>query len=343
MLIERHDLAQRRRGSGSDRPAWSRAGCRERRDGGPDAPAQRPARPVGLHHGAGLVRRAAAHQRLGLREAVGDQQLVLVRQLGFVALGGHQELAGDRPACPGGSAGRRRAGRWCRARPRPRDRRPPGGVRPPSPRACRSIPSRAAGGRRAAAQPLFVGQDRAGRRSRIPGSARGPPEPAWRAGSRPGPRGAEVASIACPPRRKARKASRPDGEHQGQSDRPPHRIAPAHPVLEPEDTGGVDPEGRRFGQGRSTAPRTGPRRDRSTACPIQALAVAALVIVSMRGEGLGGDDHQRGRGIAARAAHRRCARRPRSTRSASARPVVVGGERDRGHLRGRGPTRRCRC
>ena len=39
---------------------------------------------------------------------------------------------------------------------------------------------------------------------------------------------------------------RPNRNHQRQANRPPHRIAPAHPILEPEDAGRINAEGRRF-------------------------------------------------------------------------------------------------
>ena len=39
------------------------------------------------------------------------------------------------------------------------------------------------------------------------------------------------------------EARRPDGQHQRQADRPPHGIAPADPILEPEDAVCRDPEG----------------------------------------------------------------------------------------------------
>ena len=72
--------------------------------------------PSGVPSAAHLLGRPAEGQRLGLREHVGDEQVVVVAQR-VERPGEADEVARGRAACPGGSAGRSCAGRSCPARP----------------------------------------------------------------------------------------------------------------------------------------------------------------------------------------------------------------------------------
>ena len=93
------------------------AGCRETPCG---APAPRPRRPdMPCSRSCASTSRASrpAHQRLALREAIGDEQ----RRDDARRRQSARRRPGNRPArhrCPDAAAGRTRAGRWCPARPR---------------------------------------------------------------------------------------------------------------------------------------------------------------------------------------------------------------------------------
>ena len=78
---------------------------------------RRAGQPLALELGARLVGGLAERQRLGLGEEVGEQLVVVVAER-RQALARRRGSPPGSARCPGGSAGRRRAGRWCRARPR---------------------------------------------------------------------------------------------------------------------------------------------------------------------------------------------------------------------------------
>ncbi len=96
MFVQRHDLAQHER-------IEQRVGQRHRRAvAGKHPVAGLPVefglvQTLGSHRAARLVQRPAKHQRLGLREAVCDQQLVLMVQVVLVPAGCDHEFAGDHP------------------------------------------------------------------------------------------------------------------------------------------------------------------------------------------------------------------------------------------------------
>ena len=96
-----------------------------------------------LQLGARFVLGLAERQRLALREAVGDAASCDARRAGCATAPRPGSRTGS-AACPGESADRTRAARWCPARPtRPgRCRSPPDGPR--DRRACRCSPCRAA-------------------------------------------------------------------------------------------------------------------------------------------------------------------------------------------------------
>ena len=200
-----------------------------------------PESPDCLELGAHLRLGLAEGERLGLREAVGDELGVMVAEL-LVRLGGDQEIRRARSRCPGAGAGRRRAGRWCRARPRRSGRC---GTRRAASRAspaCRSIPCRAAADARRSARA-------AGRRG-APHACGSPSTLRYQTPSSPMMTGMfsasgalrKCSSIACAPARKSRKFSRADRDGERQADRRPHRIAAADPVPEAEDAVGPDAE-----------------------------------------------------------------------------------------------------
>ena len=135
----------------------------------------------------------------------------------------------------------------------------------------------------------------------------------------------------APPARKSSKRLRPDRDHQRQADRPPHRIAPADPILEAEDARRVDAEGGGLVDGRGQggelrAPGS------ATVFAIQAWAVSALVIVSMVVKVLEATITSVVAGSQPLQRVVRYARRRRSRRNA-ARPVVIGRQRQRRHRR----------
>ncbi len=85
------------------------------------------------------------------------------------------------PGCPDGSAGRTHAAHWCPARPRPPGRWGRPASRHPSPPACRCFPSQAAGNTRPAAQVVDHRAAPRGSDARRPDGATAPPAPASQA------------------------------------------------------------------------------------------------------------------------------------------------------------------
>ena len=90
-------------------------------------PARRTAR--GCRSRAHLLRGLAERKRLGLREAVGEREVLLLLKAAR-AVHRREEVERDRARCPGAAAGRTNAGHCCRARPRRRCR---SGSRPAAP------------------------------------------------------------------------------------------------------------------------------------------------------------------------------------------------------------------
>ena len=189
---------------------------------------------LGGHHLARLLDRAPAHQRLRLRKAIGDKQLVVMRQLRLVALRRDHEFARHHPRALVDQLVEGVLAVGAAARPRPPGRCPLRRACRPSARACRSIPSPAAADRPATAPAAGRRAAPRGSHGRRPARARCRPAPAAPAGSRHQSAARKCTSIACPPRRKASKGLRADRDHQRQPDGPPHRIAPADPILEAE-------------------------------------------------------------------------------------------------------------
>jgi hypothetical protein len=164
-----------------------------------------------------------------------------MREMGFMPRRATRNSQGRR-GCPDGSAGRRRAGRSCPVRPRRRGRN--GG-------ADRTAVHRDAlavalhlqlleiGGK--AAEPLVIGQDGAGGMAAdlvVPDADEGQHHGQVRVKRR----GLEMAGPSPGPRRGRRGNPRAHGDHERKADRPPHGIAPAHPILEAEDAEGSMPK-----------------------------------------------------------------------------------------------------
>ncbi len=274
--------------------------------------------PLGRHHLARDLDRTPLHQGLRLGQAVGDEQLVLVRKVRLVAPGADHELAGHHLgalvehleegvlAIGAGLAPDHRAG---------------------------GVGQRLAVHRHALAvrfhlqllqvgrQPreaLVVGQHGAGLDSRRSGGTRRRQAQQQRQVVAP----AAAAEMAVHRVRRragsARKCFGPDRDRDRQADRPPQRVAPADPVPEAEPRSGIDAE---FGgllevgrQRREVAPDlvgAEPAR-RTSRAPWRRWS-------SSRGrEGLGRDDEQRASPDRVLAARRGCACRRRWRRSAGA-------------------------
>ena len=138
--------------------------------------------------------------------------------------------------------------------------------------------------------------------------------------------------MAWAPSRKSPKSCGADGDHQRQADGRPDRIAAADPVPEAEDAVGADAEGAHLVERRRD--RGEVRGHRRLAEMLDDPAPRRLRIGhGLDGrEGLGGDDHQRGRGIEPRqrigdmrAIHVGDEMQPR--------PVMIGRQRQRRHRR----------
>jgi hypothetical protein len=94
VLVERHDLAEHE--GREERVDQRRGGAVAREDAVAGLPVEfGPGQALLRHDRARLVQRAAAQQRLGLGEAVRDQQEVLVGEVGLVPFGAHHEFAGN--------------------------------------------------------------------------------------------------------------------------------------------------------------------------------------------------------------------------------------------------------
>ena len=113
------------RGRGAAAPAWSTAGCRGTPCRAPSACGMPP------QLGATSARSCREGERRGLGEAVGEQLRRGGPASGKSALAQGDEVAGNRSGRPDGSTDRTNAGRWCRLRPRVpgRSRRRPAGRR----------------------------------------------------------------------------------------------------------------------------------------------------------------------------------------------------------------------
>ena len=126
----------------------------------------------------------------------------------------------------------------------------------------------------------------------------------------------KCSSIARPPARNSSNASGPMAIISAQADRPPHRIAPADPILEPENPRGINAIGGGLVTGGDDGGELRGRVGHLRRHP--ALGGVGVGHRLDRGEGLGGDDHQRGVRVQALAACRGYARHRRSRRNAPA-------------------------
>ena len=199
-----------------------------------------------LQLGAGFVVGLAAHQRFGLREAVRDQQAMMIAEL-IVGLDADEKVGRDQPRALVQQLVERvlavRAGlapddrrRSARRRHGPRDRR-----------ACRCFPSRAAAGKRAGAAGAV--------RTAAPRASPAPSTLAYQTPSRPRTighvalerRGAEVLVHLVRAVEKLLEVSVAGGQRDRQADRRPQRVAAADPVPEHEHVLRRDAEGLHFG------------------------------------------------------------------------------------------------
>ena len=294
-----------------------------------------------LEVGPDLARRPAQHQRLGLREAVRDEQPVLVREVRDRSAP-RRRSPRARAASPGAGAGRTRAARWSRARPHDGSGRVVDGRR--RERDALSVALHVellqVGGEPIEA--LVVGEHRVGL---------GPeevdvPHPEQGEDHRHVPIERRIAEVAIHRVRAGEQLAKPrhaDGDRDRQPDRGPQRIAATDPVVELERVLGPDSElddRRAVRRRRHEVPRH--RRFVAEGADEPSPRGTGVHHRLDRGERLRRHHEQGSGGIEPARASRSGARRRHWRRSGSAVRRRTARARDT-PCAGPGRTRRCRC
>ncbi len=191
------------------------------------------------HQRARLIQRATAQERLGLREAIGHQQAVMMRKLGFMTGGCHEEFAGDHSGALMDqlvkgmlAVGARFAPDYGAGRTLQQ-----GTGHAHALAVALHLQLLQIGGQ--AGQTLIVGQDRAGaiaHRLMVPETDER--QHHWHILQRCGVLKMVVHRLG--PGEEFMEPLRSDGDHQRQTDRPPDRIAPANVIAKAKDAGRIN-------------------------------------------------------------------------------------------------------